>query len=90
MEADSPKSMFLTPEEVAELTGIRTGRKGKRREQLQIAQLNAMRIPHYVNAIDRPILVRAVLEGGPRAGGVSKTAPKVRPPWEYAVLKRQT
>ncbi len=84
MEIDQRKSMFLTPEEVAELTGIRIGRKGKTREQLQTAQLKAMRIPHYVNAIDRPIVVRAMLEGG------SDRMPK--PPsagWEPDVLKGQ-
>lgn len=75
--------MFLTQEEVAELTGIRTGRKGKTREQLQIAQLNAMRIPHYVNAIDRPIVVRALLEGGRKAA--EKPEP---PPWEPALAPR--
>lgn len=84
MDADSPRSMFLTQEEVAELTGIRTGRKGKTREQLQIAQLNAMRIPHYVNAIDRPIVVRALLEG------TAKAADKPKPTlWEPTLGRRK-
>lgn len=56
-------SIFLTPEEVAELTGIRAGRCGKSREQRQIDALKAMKIPHYVNAAMRPVVARAVIEG---------------------------
>ncbi|WP_225585309.1 DUF4224 domain-containing protein [Acidovorax sp. ACV01] len=74
--------MFLTPEEVAELTGVRIGRNGKTREQLQIAQLKAMRIPHYVNAIDRPIVVRAILEGGS-----DKQSKPPAPGWEPGLMK---
>ncbi|MEY2689498.1 MAG: hypothetical protein RL375_3697 [Pseudomonadota bacterium] len=55
---------FLTAQEVAELTGIRTGKAGKSREQLQIAALVKMKIPHYVNAASRPVVVRAVISGG--------------------------
>jgi hypothetical protein len=82
MDVTPTKSMFLTPDEVAELTGVRIGRNGKTREQLQIAQLKAMRIPHYVNAIDRPIVVRALLEGG------SASPPKpLSPGWEPGLMK---
>ena len=55
---------FLTPPEIAELTGIRTGKDGKTRECLQARALQAMRIPHWVNAAGRPIVARAVIEGG--------------------------
>jgi len=82
MGIDQIKSMFLAPEEVAELTGVRIGRNGKTREQLQIAQLKAMRIPHYVNAIDRPIVVRALLEGG----SASPSKPP-SPGWEPGLMK---
>lgn len=82
MDVTPPKSMFLTPDEVAELTGVRIGRKGKTREQLQIAQLKAMRIPHYVNAIDRPIVVRALLEGGS-----ASLAKPPAPGWEPGLMK---
>lgn len=55
--------MFLNPSEVAELTGIRTGRDRQTREQRQAAELTRLRIPHYVNAVGRPIVARAVIEG---------------------------
>lgn len=54
---------FLTTEEVAELTGIRRGKDGKTREQLQARALSSMRIPHHVNIVGRPIVARAVIEG---------------------------
>lgn len=57
-------STFLTAQEVAELTGIRIGKSGKSREQLQAAALVKMKIPHYVNPAGRPIVVRAVISGG--------------------------
>lgn len=55
---------FLSTKEVGELTGVRTGRAGKSREQLQAAALVKMKIPHYVNPAGRPIVVRAVISGG--------------------------
>lgn len=57
-------SLFLTPDDIAELTGIRTGKAGRSREQRQIDTLRRMKIPHYVNAAGRPIVARAVIEGG--------------------------
>ena len=54
---------FLTTEEVAELTGIRKGRNGKTREELQAAMLSTMGIPHFVNRIGRPIVARTSIEG---------------------------
>lgn len=56
-------SMFLQPVEVAELTGVRTGRAGKTREARQIEALRKMKILHYVNAAGRPIVARAIIEG---------------------------
>ncbi|MBH2008352.1 MAG: DUF4224 domain-containing protein [Xanthomonadaceae bacterium] len=58
-------NIFLAADEVAELTGIRIGKKGRTREQLQEIELNKMHIPHYVNAGGRVIVVRAILEGRP-------------------------
>lgn len=54
---------FLSPEEVAELSGIRTGRKGKTREQLQVNWLRAAGIPFWTNARGRPIIARSAIEG---------------------------
>lgn len=56
-------SLFLTAEEIAELTGIRSGKDGKTREARQVATLRQMKIPHYINAVGRPIVARAVIEG---------------------------
>ena len=52
-------STFLTPEEVCELTGVRVGRAGKSREQLQVAWLRISGIPFWTNARGRPIIARA-------------------------------
>ena len=57
-------AMFLTPEEVAGLTSVHGGRKGMTRSERQIGQLRKMKIPHYVNAAGRPVVVRAIIEGG--------------------------
>lgn len=48
--------IFLTPEEVAELTG----RKLKNKQILALAKMG---IPYFVNAAGRPIVTRAVIEG---------------------------
>lgn len=57
-------STFLNAKELAELTGVRIGKFGKTREQLQAAELKRMKIPHYVNARGCPVVARAVVEGG--------------------------
>ncbi|WNC88827.1 DUF4224 domain-containing protein [Paraburkholderia sp. FT54] len=54
---------FLTPEEIAELTGIRTGRRGKTREQLQAEWLRTTGLPFWVNARGRPTVPRSAIEG---------------------------
>lgn len=58
---------FLSTEEVAELTGVRVGRNGKTREQLQIEWLRTSGIPFWTNARGRPIIARAAIEGKPSA-----------------------
>lgn len=57
-------STFLTEKDMVELTGIRQGKDGRTREQRQVDILRKMKIPHYVNAVGRPIVARAVIEGG--------------------------
>lgn len=67
---------FLTPEEIA----ILTGRKVRR---LQVEALRKMGIPFWVNAIDAPIVARAAIEG---------RREKVEPPeprWVPDVLKEK-
>ena len=66
-------SIFLQPSELAELTGVRQRRGKKTREVLQIEALRKMKIPHYVNAANRPVVARAVIEGG--------AAPSFTPSW---------
>lgn len=56
-------ALFLTQEEVCELTGVRVGRAGKTREQLQVAWLRTAGIPFWTNARGRPIIARATIEG---------------------------
>lgn len=68
--------MFLTVKELAELTGIKTGKNKKTREQLRYAELLRMGIPHYVNIAGRVIVARAVIEGRPA------DAPPPRPRWK--------
>lgn len=70
-------SLFLTPEEVKELTGIKQGKHGKSRDALQAAALRSMRIPFYVNAIGKPIVARSVIEG-------TQTKQESAPRWEPA------
>jgi hypothetical protein len=50
------ENRFLTNDEVASLTG----RKIRR---LQIEALKAMAIPFHINAVGRPVVVAAVVEG---------------------------
>ena len=48
--------MFLTPEELAELTGYRQASK-------QIVMLRKQGIPFHVNAAGHPKVARAIIEG---------------------------
>jgi len=54
---------FLTESEVAELSGVRIGRCGKTREQLQVEWLRTSGIPFWTNARGRPIIARVAIEG---------------------------
>ncbi|WP_082742022.1 DUF4224 domain-containing protein [Burkholderia sp. MSMB1072] len=75
--------LFLTSEEVAELTGVRIGRRGKSREELQVAWLRTSGIPFWVNARGRPIIARARITGQP-------TESPPRPKWQPAALRPST
>ena len=57
-------SLFLKPEDIAMLTGIRGGSRGKTREQRQVAILNKQKIPYFLNAAGRPVVTRSSIEGG--------------------------
>lgn len=76
---------FLTADEVAELSGIRTGRnvhgKTVRREQLQAEWLRQAGIPFFLNARGRPIIVRSNL--------TSQRAPvgEPKPAWQPRVVR---
>lgn len=61
MPADT--RVFLTRDEVAELSGIRAGRNHKTREQLQVDWLRTSGIPFVVNARGCPIITVAAVEG---------------------------
>jgi hypothetical protein len=72
-------SIFLSPEEVAELTGIKRGRDGLTRDDLQVKQLKSMHIAFFVNASGRPIVTKAAVEG--------TTEPTFKKqPWRSAAL----
>lgn len=65
---------FLSLAELKALTGVKTGKDGKTREQLQIAALVRMKVPHFVNARNCPVVARAVVEGGKQAPAAPKAA----------------
>lgn len=69
---ETKSDLFLTAEEVGELTGILIGKRGKSREELQVAWLRTSGIPFWVNARGRPIIARARITG-------EKTEPPTRP-----------
>ncbi|MGB2832950.1 MAG: DUF4224 domain-containing protein [Methylotenera sp.] len=73
-------SLFLTPQEVAELTGIARGRDGFTREQMQADHLRKLGIPFFPNASGRPMIARVVIEGGTQ----QQKQPKQT--WQPAVL----
>ena len=74
---------FLSPQEIEELTGVKTGRNKRTREQLQIEWLRASGIPFWENARGRPIVARAAIEGR-RAAEVAATEPKKK--WQPPAL----
>lgn len=67
---------FLTPEEIAFLTG-------RKKRELQVEALRNMGIPFWVNAIHAPIVARATIEG--RKEKVEPPEPK----WVPDVLRNE-
>ena len=74
---------LLSPQEIEELTGVKTGRNKRTREQLQIEWLRASGIPFWENARGRPIVARAAIEGR-RAAEVAAAEPKKK--WQPPAL----
>jgi len=66
----APSRLWLTPDEVIELTG-------KKRWPVQCRLLAGMGIPFRPNAAGRPLVERAVVCSAPRA----PTKPRVTPNW---------
>ena len=64
MPDEDTEMILLTPDEIADLTDVRTGRHGKTREERQLNALKRMKIPFFVSAIGRPKVSRSVIEGG--------------------------
>lgn len=54
--------MFLDSDEIAKLSGIKKGTRGKSRELLQCEQLRSMGIPFFINAKGEPIVARAAFQ----------------------------
>ncbi|MHB1430227.1 MAG: DUF4224 domain-containing protein [Rhodocyclaceae bacterium] len=64
--------MFLTDEDLRALTGYVHRAK-------QVAQLRRMGIPFFLNAAGRPVVARAIIEGG--KDGPATTAKTWEPTW---------
>lgn len=75
-------TLFLTAEEVAELTGIKTGKHGKSRSQLQCEHLRKLGVAFYPNAAGEPKIVRSALEGR------RDPTPETKQGWTPSVLKK--
>lgn len=54
---------FLSQEEVAELTGVLVGKRGRTREELQVDWLRTSGIPFWTNTRGRPIIARSAIDG---------------------------
>lgn len=68
--------LFLSPEEIAFLTG-------RRRAAHQIATLRAMGIPYWTNAAGKPVVTRAAIEGRAIASNQEK-----RESWQPNTIKK--
>ncbi|RTZ39963.1 DUF4224 domain-containing protein [Candidimonas sp. SYP-B2681] len=74
---------FLTDEEICILTGISTGRDGRRREELQCEHLRKQGIAFYINARGKPVVVRESLLP-------YKATPATKPSWQPKVLEPES
>ena len=72
--------MFLNNDEIADLTGIKRGRAGKTRGQLQCDHLRRIGVPFFVNAAGDPKVARSFFEGGQQ----KEPAPRK---WQPAALR---
>ena len=79
MKTSNATTFLLEPAEIAKLTGCYGGTKGKTRSVRQISQLLKMKIPYFVNAAGRPVVVRAIIEGGTTTSTPSTPAPSWEP-----------
>lgn len=71
--------MFLTASEVDELTGIKTGRNGKSKVQLQCEHLRSVNIPFTPSVTGAPKVPKSYFDG--------KTIDKPAANWQPAVLR---
>lgn len=73
--------MFLTEEEVTELTGIGAGRAGRTKHELQASFLKSAGIPFILNARGRPVVSKSFFE----AGRMATAAPVQKQTWQPGV-----
>lgn len=73
--------MFLSEEDISELTGIGSGRGGSTKHELQCAFLRHAGIPFIQNARGRPIVARAYFENGRMA---TTQTPSTKTTWQPA------
>ncbi|WP_082987996.1 DUF4224 domain-containing protein [Bordetella bronchialis] len=76
---------FLTPQQTANFTGIRTGKRvaGKtiHREQLQAEWLRSQGIPFHINARGRPMILWSAI------AGANKSVEAASKTWQPKVLR---
>ncbi|WP_157314202.1 DUF4224 domain-containing protein [Chitinibacter sp. GC72] len=74
-------ALFLTRDELIELTGVKTGQGGKPREVLQSQWLRSVGIPYWVNARGAPIVARVAIEGSKHGAAIAAA-----PAWSPRVI----
>lgn len=74
--------MFLSEEEMVELSGIAVGRSGLTKHQLQCAFLRQAGIPFIENARGRPIVARSYFE----ASKLTPPPAASKPAWQPGVM----
>lgn len=70
-------SLFLSDSDIAELTGIKRGRDGKTRAQLQCQFLREHGIPFIANIKGEPKVCTSYLEGGKQTKQKEAWKPRV-------------
>ncbi|WP_414674971.1 DUF4224 domain-containing protein [Limnobacter sp.] len=74
--------MFLSEDEMVDLTGIGAGRSGRTKHELQVSFLKSCGIPFILNTRGRPIVSRAYFE----AGRMATAAPIQKQSWQPGVM----